>query len=227
MAIGMALTVFAGFAPTFYLRPAFSNRPTITGATSLTTLAQIHGVVFTLWVILFIVQTALVARQRLATHRRLGIAGGFLAATMVILGVITAIKAAARGSAPPGADALSFLIVPLTDMVLFPFFVTAALWLRRDKEAHKRLMVLAYVSMLAAATARLPGIGPLGPFAYFALAFVFILAGVVYDLLTRKRIHPVYIWGGLLLAASVPLRLMLSGTAVWKSFAEFLVAHVV
>ena len=117
-----------------------------------------------------------------------------------------------------------FLAVPLGDMFLFSLFVGMALWYRRDKESHKRLMLLAYVSILAAAVARWPGVLPLGPFGFFGLTFLFILAGGAYDLFSRRRVHPVYLWGGALLVVSVPARLMISTTAVWRSLAEFLVS---
>jgi len=222
MAVAMAVTVFIGFAPTFYLR-FFFHAITVTGATSLSRLAQLHGALFTCWVVLFIVQTALVANHSVAVHRRLGIAGIVLAAVMTVVGATTAVKAAARGASPPGADPLAFLAIPIFDMVMFPIFVASAFWLRRNKEAHKRLMLLAYVSIITAAVARLPGVLPLGPLGFFALAFVFLLIAVVYDLISRRRVHPAYIWGGALLVASVPLRLMVSGTGVWQSFARFLV----
>jgi hypothetical protein len=225
MAVVMALTVFVGFAPTYYLR-VFYGRPTVTGATSLSSLAHLHGALFTSWVLLFIVQTALVANHRVDVHRRLGIAGAFLAAAMIAVGILTAVKTAARGAGPPGADPLAFLAIPLGDMAVFSVFVTAALWLRRRKEAHKRLMLLAYIAIIAAAVARLPGVLPLGPLGFYGLALVLLLLAVIYDLVSRRRVDPAYVWGGALLVASVPLRLMASGTETWRSMAEFLVRHV-
>jgi hypothetical protein len=224
MAVAMALTVLAGFARTFYLRWYFGAPVTISGESSLTPLAQVHGAVFTAWVLLFIVQTALVAARRVAVHRRLGVAGTVLAMAMIIVGVNTAIAAAARGSGPPGIEPLTFLAVPLFDLVIFGVFVGAAVRLRRNKEAHKRLMLLAYVSILAAAVARIPGVLPYGPLGFFGLTFVFVLIAVVYDLGSRGRVHRAYVWGGTLLALSVPLRLAISGTAGWRAFAEFLVS---
>jgi hypothetical protein len=222
MAIVMALTVFAGFAPTYYLR-AYFGAPTLSGSTSLTPLMHVHAALFSGWVLLFIVQTALVSARRVAVHRRLGIAGAVLAAAMVAVGVRTAIAAGARGSAPPGADPLGFMVVPLFDIVLFAGFVTAAVRMRRNKEAHKRLMLLAYVSIITAGVARLPGILPYGPLAFFALSFVFVLIGMSYDAASRRHVHPVYLWGGAVLAVSVPVRLAISGTPAWRTFAEFLV----
>jgi hypothetical protein len=164
-----------------------------------------------------------VAGRRISLHRRLGAAGAVLAAAMVVVGTSTAIASAARGAAPPGVDPLAFLIIPLGDMVLFAGFVTAAVVLRRNREAHKRLMLLAYTSILVAAVARLPGLLQLGPPAFFGLALLFVVAGAAYDLFSRGRIHKVYLYGGGLFALSVPARLALSGTEVWREFARALI----
>jgi FtsH-binding integral membrane protein len=223
MAALMALTVLCGFGPTYYLH-AFDSASgvTISGA-PITLLVHAHGAAFTGWVVLFVVQTALVARHRVAIHRRIGIAGALLATCMVVLGAVTAVKAAARGAAPAGIDPLSFLMIPLSDVVLFGTFVATALWRRRDREAHKRLMLLAYVSIIVAAVARLPGVLPLGPLAFFGLAFLFIAAGIAYDAVSRRRVHPVYVWGGGLFLLSVPVRLVVSQTDAWKGIAQSLV----
>ena len=111
MAILLALTVFAGFAPTFYLR-AWFDCPVYSGERTLPPLAYVHGAVFSGWVVLFIVQAALVATRRVAMHRRLGMAGVLLAAAMIVVGLRAAFGAAARGSAPPGVDAITLLAVP-------------------------------------------------------------------------------------------------------------------
>jgi uncharacterized membrane protein YozB (DUF420 family) len=221
MAIAMALTIFLGFTSTYYLK-IFGDGPMLTISRSpFSPLIHVHALLFTAWVVLFIVQTVLVASHRVAVHRRLGVAGGVLAAAMVTVGTAAAINGAARGVAPPGIDPLAFLAIPLFDMVVFCSLVAAALLLRRNKEAHKRLMLLAYISIIVAAMARLPGVLPLGPLAFFGLAFIFLLAAVIYDWVTRRRVHKAYVWGGGLLVASVPLRLMISSTQAWKAFAEF------
>lgn len=213
MAAAIALTVFAGFARTYYLKGYFASP-------ALPPLRHFHGLIFTSWVLLFICQTALVAARRTDIHRRLGIAGAILAATMIVVGVVTAIDAARRGSSPPGIDPLAFLIVPIFDMVVFGILVGAAVWMRRRTETHKRLMLAGTISLVTAAVARLPGVA--GPIAFFALTDVFLVPGVVYDLRSRGRIHPAYVWGGLLLIASQPLRLALAGTSAWLSLAASL-----
>lgn len=222
MAIALAITAFAGFAPTYYLR-LVSGGPTATlSGGPFTPAFHVHGALFTAWVLLFVVQTALISSRRVAVHRRLGMAGAVLAAAMVAAGVKVAVSSAARGAAPPGMTALAFLVIPLFDLVLFTGFVSAALVARRNKEAHKRLMLLAYVSIITAAIARLPGVLPLGPPAFFGLALLFVVAGAIYDFVSRGRIHKVYLWGGAIFVVSVPLRLAIANTSAWQSFAKLL-----
>ena len=222
IATAMALTVLFGFGQTYYFRLMSGTPATLTGG-SITPTIHLHGLVFSAWVVLFLVQTLLVASRKVAVHRTLGYARLALAPTMVIVGVRTAIESAARGAAPPGADPLSFLVVPLVDVTLFTGFYSAAVVKRRNRDVHKRLMLLAYVSIITAAVARLPGILPYGPLVFFGLSFLFVVAGAVYDQASRGRIHPVYLWGGAIIALSVPGRLALSTTGAWRAFAEFLV----
>jgi len=221
-AIVMAAAVLAGFAPTYFFK-LFRGGPMLTlSRYPFNPLIWTHALLFTSWVILFIVQTALIASHRVAVHRKLGIVGGILAAAMVMAGSAAAITGARRGAAPPGGDPLAFLAIPIFDMVMFTTFVSAALLQRRNKDAHKRLMVLAYLSIITAAMARLPGVLPLGPLVFYGLTFVILAAVVIYDRLSRGRVHKAYLWGATALVLSVPLRLILSATPAWKAVAEFM-----
>jgi hypothetical protein len=221
MAVAMAFTVFAGFAPTYYLRFLYGGPNATISGRPFTALVHVHGALFTAWVVLFIVQTTLIASRRVAVHRRLGVAGAVLASAMVMAGTSLAITTAARGARPPGVDPLVFLATPIFDMVLFATLVTTAVALRRNKEAHKRLMLLAYVSIVDAAVARIPGVPP-GPFVFYGLAFLFVVVAAIYDFVSRRRVHHVYLWGGSLIAVSVPVRFIISGTDAWRALAGML-----
>jgi len=134
---------------------------------------------------------------------------------MIVVGTATALDLPRRGGTPSGVDPLAFLAIPLGDMAVFALLVAAALVLRRHKEAHKRLMVLAYTAILAAAVGRFPGVLPLGPLWLFGLTLLPVLMlGATYDLITRRRVHMAYTLGGALLILSVPLRLAISTTQV-------------
>jgi len=112
-------------------------------------------------------------------------------------------------------------------MLVFAILVGSGFYYRRRPDVHKRLMLLATVSILTAAIARLPfAILQAGPPAFFGLADIFIVVCLLYDLITLKRIHRATALAGLLIIASQPLRLIIGGTQVWLSFATWL-THLV
>ncbi len=216
MAVVIALVVFVGFAPTYYLRPIYYAEP-------LPSLFRLHGLVFSAWIVLFVVQTALVSARRTDIHRRLGLLGAALALVMLVMGYLVAVAAARRGFSTPGLPPpLVFLAVPIFDLVAFATLVGSALYLRRTPAAHKRLMLLATIAVLTAAIARLPYVLPLGPLAFFGFTDLLVFAAMAYDRWTRGRVHPALLWGGLFLIASQPLRMAIGGTGTWLAFATWL-----
>jgi hypothetical protein len=221
IAIALGLAVFIGFAPSYYLKTWFATP-------ELTALLQVHGALFTAWMLLLVVQTSLIANERVRLHRRLGVAGAALAVLMVIAGVATAIaiaqaRLAAGELAPGGIPPLPFMTVPMGAMVLFPGLVGTALWFRRNPEIHKRLMIIATIELATAGIARLPVIEALGPVGFFGVADLFLIALIVHDVKTRGRVHAATAWGGAVLVASQPLRLIIGGTETWQSLAGWMV----
>jgi hypothetical protein len=215
MAIAMALTVFASFSPTFYLKAWFDAPP-------LHPLIVAHGLAFSAWTILFVVQTVLIAGKRPDIHRKLGVAGALLAAGMVLLGIAAATWSIRANHTPPGIDPRSFLALPFFAITLFAGFVAVGIALRRRTQTHKRLMLLATIAILDAAIARLPGILALGLPVAYALQDLFLVTCALYDFATRRRVHPATIWGGLIILVSQPLRLAVSQTPVWLAFGDWL-----
>ncbi len=205
--------VLVGFARTFFLKPFFHAPPPL----SLLTVA--HGLVMTAWFVLFIVQTQLVAAGNVRLHRRLGIAGAWLAALVLVAGTTTAIVGARLGHSP-GPPPRIFLTVPLGDMVVFAILAGAGFLTRRRSDYHKRYMVLAFAGMLTAAVARIPGNG--GIVLNFIETLLFCAACIAWDTWRERRLHPAFAWGFAVVAISWPLRLWLSGTPAWQSFAAWL-----
>ena len=220
-AVVIPLIVLAGFARTYYLKGFFAT-PALPSL-----IVHLHGIIMTAWVVLFIVQVTLVARRQTKLHQRLGILGAGLAALVFVVGILTALYAAARG-ATPGPPALSFLIIPLGDMVIFAILIGAALYYRRRLDIHKRLMLLAAINLLVPAIARIPlsFITSGGPLAFFGLADLCLLVFVGFDTVRHRRLHPAFLWGSLLIIVFQPLRILLAGTNAWISFAAALVRLV-
>ena len=222
IAVFMPLVVLIGFARSYYLRTLFGFPPLPSS------LVHIHGAVMTAWVALFVVQVGLVASHRTRLHMKLGILGSVLALLVFVVGTVTSLAAAARGSAIPGWDPVRFLVIPLGDMLAFAALVGTALYYRRKLDIHKRLMLLSAMNLLPAAVARIP-IGFIennGAWAFFGLTDLCVVALVAYDTMRQRRLHPAYLWGATLLIASHPLRIMLADTDIWLRIAEPLVALV-
>src|SRR5260370_9642898 len=197
MAVVAASLVFAGFARAYYLRPLFTHAP-------LKPLLHFHGFLFTCWLVLVLAQVTLVAAKRTDLHRRLGVAGGVLAALMVVVGPIVAIHSARGEFSPLAPDALSFLVVPLFDILVFATLVAAALYYRRQPQTHKRLMLVATFALLPAAVGRLPlaFIQNSGRLVEFRVNALLLLAFVAYDTLVHRRLHAAYFSAGVLLIVS-------------------------
>ena len=219
MAIASLLLVFLGFSRTFYLKSYFGTPP-------LAPLIVVHGIVFTAWMFFFVAQTFFIASGRVQIHRTLGYAGGVLAALMVILGVMAAIHAEKFGHGQGTRDPQTVFLVALGDILTFAIFVGAGFVWRRNREAHQRLMLLATVAgLLSAAIPRLPVIGVIGGASpgMVIVGMSFLLAGPVYDLISRRRIHPAYIWGCLFALATLPpLRIAIAATPAWHHIANWL-----
>jgi uncharacterized membrane protein YozB (DUF420 family) len=218
MAVAVIATIYRGFARSYFLRGQYFSTP-------LAPIAKLHGAVFLSWVLLFLVQTVLVARRRRDFHRRLGIVGAVLAGGIVVVGTAIAVVSMRHNFGSGNEGALSFFAIPVGDMLVFPILVAAAFAWRRQPEAHKRLMLLATISILDAAVARWPvAIMAKGPVAFFAVTDLFIAVGVVFDVASRRRVHRTYVWGVLLIVGSQIGRLAVWHTAAWLAFARMLAA---
>ena len=218
MCLVFGITVFAGFAKTFFLRPYFHPEP-------LVPLLILHGVVFTSWIVLLLIQTTLIAKRQIRIHRRLGVAGASLATIVVTIGVITAILRTDLSGPPGSPSPLIFLTIPLGDMLVFGILVGAGFYFRHRPDIHKRLMILATIALLPAAVVRLPlrFIFRLNPMAFYGVTDLFILPCLIYDMATRDRPHRATLLGGLLLIISQPLRFVIGRTHAWLAFATWLI----
>jgi hypothetical protein len=220
VALAAAVIIFAGFARTFYLR-------SISGAPPLSALLLVHGIVMTTWIVLFFAQVRLVVVKRAALHRRLGVFGLVVAVLVLCVGVAATVDAGRRGVSPAaGVPPLTFMAIPLFDLPVFAVLVGVALWKRHRPDIHKRLMLLATLGLLTPGIARIP-LGIIqqgGPPVFFGLSFLLVAGCIAIDTMRSRRVHPAFMWGAALMVFMLPVRLLISETAVWARFARWLVA---
>ena len=233
MAATCVVLSFGLFAPTYWLQIPVDS---FTG----TPLLHLHGLLFSIWPLFFLWQVLCAAKGRLERHRAWGLFGIALATAMVFSGLATAIHSVIAATvAGHGMAARSFAIVPVSAMVLFAGLVAVAIANVTRPEIHKRLMLLATISILQAPLDRIffalnaglaPGLRPGAlppppPEATLPAGMItlgLILIPILHDWRTRGRVHPAYISGGAIIAALVFLRVPIGASATWDSFALFL-----
>jgi len=210
---GMALV---GFWPSYF-------GPLITGTVNVVPVLHVHATIYSGWLILFISQAVLAATGHIRLHRKFGQVGIYYGFALIPVGVFTAFSMfATRVEAGLMDEARRGLLSPLTDMVVFPIFFTAAVIYRNKPELHKRLMVVATTVLLVAAIGRMQFLGRPVPLHLFLLVwFLPIFAAMTYDFLTKRLIHPVYVIG-LVSLFVLRLRNYASDSDVWTQTSTWL-----
>jgi len=233
VAVSLLMTVYAvaGFWPS-YLAPLLGR--------TLETLPIIHfhGAVFASWLLLLLVQVAFAATGRVDLHRRFGRFGIVWGSVLLCVGIATAVvRFADRVDAGDLAEAQAWVVWPLLDMVIFAAVFGAAVVVRHQPWLHKRLMIVAATNLLVAPVGRWLELGATPEGAIFAgdsavdhLVFIGvwtspILLAIAYDWRCRQALHPIYLGGVLLLAAS-SFRDHVVPTAPWQTFTQWLATAV-
>jgi hypothetical protein len=225
--IGIALaaiaTVFAGFAPSYFLKFIFHSNPGRTPV-PLTPLIHVHALVFTTWIIVLLIQSSLGATGRISMHRRLGVAAGVLPVAMIGLGLETAIRGVRDGWNPGGPyrDALEFMIAGIGDLIVFGSFIAAGFVFRRRAAIHQRLMILGTLGLMWPAITRMPFVSGKLPL-MLAVFAALLFASAVRDKVVDNRIHPISLWGPMAIMVSIPARAAIAHTVLWHSFATWLI----
>jgi len=201
MALSIAAVVIAAFTTSFLKTDIAGQLDSLW--------VKAHVLAFSGWIVLFLIQTLLVASRRTDIHRRVGVAGAMLAVLMIAITVQISLKVFWQGRAIPALDGngfqtFVFYVVPHVDIVLFTVFVTAGILSRGKPQTHKRLMFLATIALLEAVADRLPIVGRGGRYTHFLIQDLFVAAGMIHDYVSRRPLNPAYIWGGLLILICPP-----------------------
>ena len=222
MAILLVVVVFIGFAPSFYLKgivpPYPRPNPTLPPA------VLFHGLMFTLWMALLVVQTQLISTRRTETHMKLGKAAMLLAIALIPVMYVTAVWAVPRHSHPPFTDDLNWTAIPLAVIPAFAFLVYEAWRRRKQSQWHKRLMLGATIIFAAG-----PGFSriPLAPPSFWGFTAQLLIGTALlftplflWDRRTQGRIHPATWTGYAAATAAAVVPLALIYTQSWAGIAE-------
>lgn len=140
MALGMAAFVFTGFGMTYLFPVAAGTR--LNDAP----IVHLHGIVFFSWMVLLVVQSALVNTRNIRLHRSLGTFGIAVATLVVMMGVFITIAAASTTDLQGNGPGVFYLSVfaPPSFAILFAMAIRAV----KTPAVHRNLMLIATISIL-------------------------------------------------------------------------------
>lgn len=190
-----------------------------------------HGLSITAWYILSVIQALLITTKNRRLHMKLGWCSLVLVPVIAVTGVAVALRSA-QGTPETMVFfgmpyRFDFVLVMLTEMVIFTTCVAAGLLSRKRPEVHRAMMLSASLSLLLGATTRMPWItalfggqtraGFFGP--VFVLGAVLILVNSI-----RRQQFDRWLAVGFGSTAVVYLTAMqLGATGVWHQMAIALV----
>lgn len=228
MLIGIVLTGFVPDSLGMFAQVAGGERPDLPLA------LHVHAVLMGGWMLLLLAQTVLMATGHDRWHMQLGIAGLALAPAILAAGlwlvpvnIATKLEFAATASPEVRAaidkavhNSLNIALGQIRVGLCFALFVAVGLMARvRDPATHKRLMILATVTPMGAAFARIPGTDILHALLWVPLA---VLPMFVWDLYRLRHVQRAWWWFiGAMLPSGIVV-LMLRDTPGWISFASWL-----
>jgi hypothetical protein len=218
--VGMSLlllaTVFVGFAKSYFLagmmKAPLPNK-----------LIHIHALFFSCWILLLITQASLISAHRFDLHRKFGLFGFGLACGMIVAGVMAATDSMTRIKMVGPFDMRTFYAVPMFDVIVFAVLIFAAYRWRHDPATHKRLILIASITIVDAATGRDP-LTRITTLPYlnnvFTQLYTVLLAG--FDLWYLKRIHRATLVAGLFSIVMLLVAIPIGSTAPWIAFADWM-----
>lgn len=216
LAISIVILVFTGFSRTYYLHSLFK-------APNLSIFLHIHGAVMTGWIVLFTVQTFLVASNRTHIHRILGSFGAGYALLVMVMGCTATVLAARREVLAHSQFVSGFLTVlalELTQMFLFASLVASGVWFRNRASYHKRVMLLATFCILPNPIVRLFIWAGFGSNIVILSVWAVLVAAVVFlDSLRNRRLHPAFAFCTTISIAFLYCAYFGSLTKLWQHFA--------
>jgi hypothetical protein len=219
----LLVLVLVGFSRTFYLRNFLAPINGLAQQQDLAGYLQLHGVVLTLWFLLAFVQPTLIASQRVEIHRRLGWVNAILAVVLVVTALKVLVYAITRSTIPQ-QFLPNVLFGDLMALIEFATLVIAAIVLRRNADAHKRLMMLASIIIVGPAVNRIPGAFGFEPTLGFPLFFgsflALLIAMIVHDKRRLGRIHRATLFGILMIIVGTIISSIIASSSAGRALLE-------
>lgn len=191
------------FTPSYFV-------PLVSGHGSWPPIFHVHGWLFFGWVLFFWWQNRLIVTGQPQRHRAWGLVGIALGTSMVWAGLaLVSVRIATQHAAGFVVEGRSFAWIGVSDLLIFAGLLAFAIAKVRSPETHKRLMLMATISLLGPPIGRwvllaisafttihaAPGAPPPVTAGYVPhlLSFTLVAVAMARDLRTIGRVHPAYL----------------------------------
>ena len=183
-------------------------------------LAHVHGVLMTLWLLVFITQSILAANNQLGYHRQVGVSAVALGILIWISMWVVSARALIGYNPPVDHFLFDVLIIQFYGIALFGLFFSWGIVERKRAASHKRLIFLATLVLTQAAIDRMQWLPGLYDALYVRFFYIdaLLIPLFTYDLITLKRIHPITWTGTLLYIMAQTIVVYSWGSASWHTF---------
>jgi len=215
----MAGLIFGGFGLSYWQPMAAGTlRP-------LSPVVHVHGFFYFSWMILLVVQAALVNRGRVLLHRSLGLLGIGIGTGMIILGTIITLLA---GRQQIANSVYGIIYIGMVAVIAFAVLLFLAVKNIRQSDAHRRYILFATISFMAAGINRFYN----AFFAFDGFPFLqvfltvdlLVIGCLIYDWRTLGKIHHATLVGTALVVVPQLLQTPLLSSETFLGFERWLVS---
>lgn len=220
MGIVGLIAIFVGFSKPFIIPVA---QQTFEAPLSI----YIHGALSLAWVLFFTIQSSLIHVKNYKLHIRMGFAGIFLAlATSLSLHPVAKFVVERDLRLGLGEMAYSNSISLLTTGLMFLLLVGFAIYYRRERTIHKRLLLLATIVLLWPAWFRFRHFFPNvpRPEIWFGLVLSdsLIIIAWIWDKISNKKVHPALLYPGIAIIVEQTIEVFLYDSPIWRTVGKLL-----
>lgn len=216
-AIGIA-AVLIGFSKTFII-------PVSNATFHAPLIIYIHGFFAFSWIVLFLCQSYLIKAENWSLHMTMGMLGLLIAVevamTIPFAGAYQVERDLSQGL---GDSAVSAILGTFTAALMFISLVLAGFYYRNSPDVHKRLMLLATITVLWPAWFRFRHFFPFvpNPEIWFALVLAdsLIIVAWIWDKIANGRIHPTLLYVGSFVILEQTFEAIAFDSEPWRSIAK-------
>lgn len=215
MAIAMAVVIVLGFSLSLAMGRSSFGLPLWVHA---------HAVTFFGWLVLFLLQTSLIAAGNRRFHRWLGWIGAGWSMAIVVVGTLTTIWSVRLGRTPFFFTPAFFIVLDPASALAFFGLTMAGIVQRRNTGWHRRLIVCGMAELTGPGYGRflpVPFVIPYAGWLVFAAILLIPVVGATIDWRRRGRLHPAWVAGiGTIVSVHVALVLVSSspiGSAIYRA----------